>query len=92
MFEFKQYVRFRGIPPIEFVEPAIGGDISEYYLVGELGDISVSLVGGSLARPCRFRSGAYDKQSPRVHRYLQFGGEDGIHSPSNNHDERLLTL
>jgi len=74
------------------MEPAVGGDISEYYLVGELGDISVSLVGGSLARPYRFRCGADDKQSSRVHRGLQFGGKDGIHSPSNNHDERLLTL
>lgn len=66
MFEFKQYVRFRGIPPIEFVEPAIGGDISEYYLVGELGDISVSLVGGSLARPRRFESREKPFCAPRA--------------------------
>lgn len=66
MLRLKQYAGFRGIPPIRLVETAIGGDISEDDLVGELGDISVSLVGGSLARPRRFESREKPSCVPRA--------------------------
>lgn len=66
MLRLKQYAGFRGIPPIQLVDTAIGGDISEDDLVGELGDISVSLVGGSLARPRRFESREKPSCAPRA--------------------------
>ena len=67
-------------------------NVAKHYIVGNLGDISVALVGGGLAHSCCGGGSADDEQTGFFERRLQFLRQGLVHLPCYHHYHRLLTF
>ena len=76
----------------DFLQRTFGSDIAKDYTVGNLGDISVALVGGGLAHSCGGGGSADDEQTTIVERLLQFLRQGFVHLSCYHHYHRLLTF